>query len=288
MGLRAFEAASRLLSFQGAADELHVTPGAVSRQIQSLEEQLGAALFLRHHKRVELTPLGRHYAGEIRAPLQRLADATARIRGETRSNAISVCAYPSFAIRWFIPRWGGFYDDHPHLDLRLTTSLNPADFESGEYHMAIQVLPDGGLRPGMQAHTLMEIDMYPVCSPELAAAIETPAELAAQTLLHGNPRPQDWHRWCDAAGITDLDVTGGMRFESLNLTFQAAIEGLGVAIGIEGLIEADLKAGRLVKLFDATRRSSKPFCIVYPDGRTDDPNVMALTQWLLKEAGMGA
>ena len=92
------------MSFQRAAEELHVTPGAVSRQIHKLEEQLGAALFLRHHKRIELTPRGRLYANEIRPSLQRLADTTARIKGEARSAAISVCAYPSFAIRWFIPR----------------------------------------------------------------------------------------------------------------------------------------------------------------------------------------
>jgi len=288
MALRAFEAASRLLSFQKAAEELNVTPGAVSRQIQTLEEQLGAALFLRHHKRVELTPLGRHYANEVRAPLQRLADATAQIRGETRSSAISVCAYPSFAIRWFVPRWGRFYDDNPHIDLRLTTSLNPADFESGEYHMAIQVLPGGEAKPGIRAHRLLEIDMYPVCSPALAADIAAPGDLSGQTLLHGNPRPQDWARWCETAGITDLDVSRGLRFESLNLTYQAAIEGLGVAIGVEALIEADLEAGRLVRLFQASRRSTRPFCLVYPEARADDPGVAALRQWLLKEAGREA
>jgi len=286
--LRAFEAASRHLSFLEAAAELNVTPGAVSRQIQGLEAFLGAALFLRHHKRVELTPLGRHYAGEVRPPLQRLADVTARVQGETASNAISICAYPTFAIRWFIPRWGRFYDDHPHLDLRLTTSLNPGDFESGEYHMAIQVIPDGATRPGLQVRKLMEIDTFPVCSPELAKAIKTPADLAGQTLLHDNPRLRDWPRWAAAAGISGLDTAKGLHFESMNLAFQAAIEGLGVAIGVGGLVAEDLAAGRLVRLFDVARRSHHPFSLVYPDSRADDPNVMALIEWLVREGGAEA
>jgi LysR family transcriptional regulator, glycine cleavage system transcriptional activator len=281
--LRAFEAASRYLNFQRAAEELNVTPGAVSRQIQSLEALLGGALFLRHHKRVELTPLGRRYADEIRAPLQQLSEATSRIKGESQSQAISVCAYPSFAIRWFIPRWGRFYDSHPQIDLRLTTTLNPADFDSGAYHMAIQVLPDGGPRPGLRARKLLEIDTFPVCSPDVARAIKTPADLTRMTLLHGHPRPRDWARWCEAAGVSGLDTTRGLRFESLNLAFQAAIEGLGVAIGVEALVEEDLKHGRLVRLFDTARRSNHPFYLVYPDASTDDPNVAALSDWLIEE-----
>lgn len=284
--LRAFEAASRHLSFLDAAAELNVTPGAVSRQIQSLEEFLGAALFRRRHKRVDLTPLGRHYAAEIRPPLQRLADVTARVQGETASNAISICAYPSFAIRWFIPRWGKFYDDHPHLDLRLTTSLNPGDFESGEYHMAIQVLPEGAERPGLRVRKLMDIDTFPVCSPALVKSIRSPADLAAQTLLHDNPRPRDWERWAEAAGLSGLDTGKGLHFESMNLAFQAAIEGLGVAIGVEGLVAEDMAAGRLVRLFDVTRRSHHPFTLVYPEARAEDPNVMALVEWLLREGGL--
>ena len=290
--LRAFEAASRYLSFQQAAEELHVTPGAVSRQIQNLEEQLGASLFLRHHKRVELTPLGRRYADEIRSPLQHLAEATARVQGEMRSKAISVCAYPSFAIRWFIPRWGRFYDAHPHIDMRLTTSLNPADFESREYDLAIQVLPDSldppaeQARAGLQVYKLLEIDTYPVCSPQLAKRLKRTADLAGQTLLHSDPRPQDWPRWLDAAGVKDVDATKGLRFQSLNLAMQAAIEGLGVAIGVSALIEADLDQGRLVRPFEMMRRSGRPFHLVYPDSKAADPNVVALRDWLLAEAGV--
>ena len=286
--LRAFEAASRHLNFQLAADELNVTPGAVSRQIQSLEAELSGALFLRHHKRVELTALGRRYADEIRVPLKQLAETTARIRGEQQSQAISVRAYPSFAIRWFIPRWGRFHDTHPQIDLRLTTTLNPADFERGDDHMAVQVLPEGGPRPGLAARKLLEIDCFPVCSPDLARKLATPADLAGVTLLHGHPRPNDWPRWCTAAGIGGIDAGKGLRFESLNLAFQAAIEGLGVAIAIGALVGDDLAAGRLVRPFEFQRRSQHPFYLVYPEARANDPGVAAFIDWLVAEGDEGS
>jgi len=289
MGLMAFEAASRRLCFLHAAEELNVTAGAISRQIQALEEFLGAPLFRRQHKRVSLTPLGRAYAGEIREPLRRISNATERVRGDSHSNAISICAYPTFAVRWFIPRWSRFFDSHPQIDVRLTTSLNPADFEGGEYDMAIQVLGRDGAKRGLESRMLADIDTFPVCSPELAASIETVADLHDHTLLHGAPRPLDWQRWLAAAEVdteaAGIDSTKGMRFESLNLAIQAAIEGLGVVIGVGVLIEDDLKSGKLVRLFNTIRRSGRPFHLVYPQANADNPSLMAVRDWMLEEAG---
>lgn len=282
--LLAFEAAARLGSFVRAAEELSVTPGAVSRQIQGLEEQLGAALFQRHHRRVQLTPLGRRYLGQIALPLERLAEATAQARGETRGDAISICTYPSFAIRWFMPRWARFHDTHPNLDLRLTTSLDPADLDSGQYHLAIQVLEAGTRRPGLGIDKLLDVITYPVASPELARRLRTPGDLAGATLLHGDPRPGDWPSWLAEAGVTGIDGSKGLRFESTNLAIQGAIAGLGVAIGVHCLIEADLEAGSLVPLFDVRRLSSRPIHLVYPESRLDDPGFTALRDWLLDEA----
>lgn len=284
MGLLAFAAASRHLSFVKAAEELNVTPGAVSRQIQSLEGFLGARLFQRHHRRVELTPLGRDYLGEIHGPLERLQEASARLRQDSRSGALSICAYPTFAIRWFIPRWGRFYDRHPDVDVRLTTSLNPVDFARDDYDLAVQVLPDGQSRPGLAAHKLLEVDTFPVCHPNLAGLLHAPGDLANLTLLHGAPRPWDWQRWLTAVGAAEVDASQGLRFESMNLAIQAALEGLGVAIGIEALIGDDLAAGRLVRPFSLGRRSGRPFCLVYPDAKADNPNLIAFRDWLLEEA----
>lgn len=285
-GLRALEAAARHLSFLNAARELNVTPGAISRQIQALEEYLGGALFTRQHKRVDLTPLGRDYVAEIRAPLNRIGAATKRIRGRSSTRStISICVYPTFAIRWLIPRWGRFYNRHPEIDVSLTTSLNPVDFTRDDHDLAISIGEIGANWGKLRAHKLVDVDVFPVCSPELAQKIKTPEDLAQQTLIHGTPRPDDWHLWLREAGVTSLDPEKGLRFESLNLAVQAAIEGIGVAMGVGGLIEVDLAEGRLVRLFDISRRSGRPFHLVYNQARAHDPKLVAFRDWLLEEAG---
>ena len=284
MALLAFAAASRHLSFVKAAQELNVTPGAVSRQIQSLEDFLGARLFQRHHRRVELTPRGRDYLGEILGALERISEASARLRQDSQSGALSICAYPTFAIRWFIPRWGRFYDRHPDMDVRLTTSLTPVDFARDDYDLAVQVVPDGHRLPGLAVHKLLEVDTFPICHRDLARALREPRDLARQTLLHGAPRPWDWQRWLAAAGAGDVDASQGLRFESMNLAIQAALEGLGVAIGIEALIGDDLAAGRLVRPFALNRRSGRPFCLVYREANAENTNLTAFRDWLLEEA----
>ncbi len=287
-GLRAFEAAGRNLSFVHAARELNVTPGAVSRQLQSLEEFLGAPLFLRHHKRIELTPFGRDYLAEIRPPLERIGAATARFLGGGSGGAISICVYPTFAIRWLIPRWGKFYNRHPEIDVRLTTSLNPVDFTRDEYDLAVRVGRVDADWGRLAAHKLVDIEVFPVASPALARELARPRDLAGQTLIHGSPRPDDWRHWLEVAGVPEIDAEQGLRFESLNLSIQAAIEGIGVAMGIGSLIRDDLAQGRLVRLFDVSRRSGRPFHLVYPMSRAQNPKLAAFRDWLLEEAAAEA
>ncbi len=282
-GLRAFEAACRYLSFNQAAEELNVTPGAVSRQIQSLEQFLGKTLFHRHHKRVELTAVGRQYLAEISLPLEKISAASNRLRSEPKQNVISICAYPTFAIRWLIPRWAALYEAFPDIDIQLTTSLNPADFNETGFDISIHVLAEGATKKGFQIDKLLDVDTYPVCSPELAKQVHCPEDLTKVNLFHESPRPTDWPRWCSEAGITGIDPNRGMNFESANMALHAAIEGLGVAIGIDALVHDDIKAGRLVKLFDVTRRSRFPFQLVTPIRHTVHPKLDALRVWLLNE-----
>lgn len=282
--LRAFEAAGRLGSFLRAAEELNVTPGAVSRQIQGLEGFLGKTLFERGHKQVALTPIGRDYLREIQGPLKRIDDATGRIRADPRAPGISICAYPTFAIRWIIPRWGRLHDRYPKVDLRLHTSLDPADFEQGVHDLAFQVLTGDGPGRGLEAEPLMEVFTFPVCAPSLAARIGSPADLARHQLLHSAPRPHDWRQWLDAAGVTEVDPGTGQQFESTNLAWHAAIEGAGVAIGVEALIADDLRSGRLVRLFETRRRSNTPIALVYPKDRAGDALLRSVKDWFLEEA----
>ncbi|MBT4043264.1 MAG: transcriptional regulator GcvA [Rhodospirillaceae bacterium] len=282
--LLAFRTAAHHLSFLQAAQIRNVTPGAISRQIQGLEEMLGTRLFHRHHKRVELTAQGRDYLAEISTPLDHLAAATARLRGERHSAAISICAYPTFAIRWLLPRWGRFYDRHPDVDVRLTTSLNPVDFSRDDYDLSIQVMGGNAQTAGLQSHQFLSVDTYPICSPDVAARINAPSDLVEHTLIHSGPRPTDWRRWLTTVGLPTLNGARELRFESLNLAIQAAIEGIGVAIGIDALVREDLAQGRLVRLFDMQRRSNHPFHIVYPDGKAKDERLIAFRDWLLEEA----
>ncbi|MDP6692596.1 MAG: LysR substrate-binding domain-containing protein [Alphaproteobacteria bacterium] len=282
--LKAFEAAGRHGSFLDAAAELNLTPGAISRQIRNLEEFLGKKLFERRHKQVHLTALGRDYLAEIKGPLGRLADASQRIRELDQNSTISICAYPTIAIRWLIPRWGALYDRNPNVDIRLTTSLNVAEFGSNDYDLTIQVQGDEAARDGFSVEKLLDVDTFPVCAPALAETIHKPGDLAGQTLLHAAPRLTDWRQWLDFAGVDQVDADGGLNFESTNLAIHAAIEGLGIAIGIEALIQDELANGQLVCPFDIKRRSHHPIQLVYPTSKAADPLFQSIKDWLHHEA----
>jgi LysR family transcriptional regulator, glycine cleavage system transcriptional activator len=284
-GLRAFEAAARHSSVLQAAVELNVTPGAVSRQIQALEQQLGTELFTRRHRQITLTRAGREFLADIRGPLSRIGAAVQQARRLSDRGAVSLCAYPTFAIRWFMPRWSRFYDQHPGIDVRLTTSLAPVDFERDDYDLAIQVIGRDKLPAGLEAHRIVDVETTPVCAPQLAAQLRRPSDLRSLTLLHSDPRPRDWERWLAAAGVQKINFNQGLRFESLNLAFQAAIEGLGVAMGIVSLIENDVANGRLVVPFPKRRRVGQPMGLVYPASRARGESVRTFRDWLLAEAG---
>lgn len=283
--LLAFEAAARALSFQKASQRLNLTAGALSRQIQALERSLGAPLFSRHHRRVELTDAGRRFLADVAGPLESLASAVARARAKPASQALSVFAYPAFAIRWLMPRWVRFHDRHPDVDLRLTTSVGEVDFAGGEYDVAIAIAPRTRPPARLVAHELLPIELFPVCTPALAARLRRPTDLMRVTLLHGAPRPRDWQRWLAAAGVEGLEPKQELHFDTLTLAHQAAIEGLGVAIGIAAFVEQDLREGRLVRPFRVVRRSHRPLQLMYPAAKADDERLQAFRDWALAEAG---
>lgn len=282
--LVAFELAAREESFTRAAEVLNVTPGAVSRQILALEEMLNAKLFRRSHRRVMLTEAGRAYLADIREPLSELAAATARIGARPLYDGVAIVAYPTFVIRWLIPRWGRFHDAHPDIDLQLKTSLNPVDFTKQAYDLAIRVADDGEVPAGLVAEKLLDVELFPVAAPEVARRIERLEDLSRATLIHADPRPADWRRWLEHARCSAVEPDRGLTFESLNLAFQAAIEGLGIAIGIEALIRDELRAGRLVPLFDIVRKSRRSIRLVYPEWKTENPDFVVVRDWLLSES----
>jgi LysR family glycine cleavage system transcriptional activator len=208
--LRAFEAAGRLKSIRKAAEELSVTAGAVSRQVQILETYLGVPLFRREARAAILTAAGEQYLAEITAHLDGIREATLKltgVRGRSRE-VLKVRAYITFAMKWLIPRLSSFHDANPATEVRITASLEAVDFEHEDVDCAIR-LGDGNW-PHCEVDKLVANELVPVCSPDYRreAKFKNPSDLAGRTLLHSLARPDDWMHWLNAAGLTGIDPCG--------------------------------------------------------------------------------
>ena len=282
--LRAFEAAARHCSVTRAADELSVTPGAVSRQIRALEEGLGLALFLRSPGGLVLTGSGAALMEASGTALDRLEAGVAEARRAARPRPVSVGAYALFASRWLIPRWGRLRARHPELEIALTTSADPLELLPGKFDVVIAVSEDRP-RPGFRVDPLLPIETMPVCAPSLVEADGFRWE--GKTLLHSRQRPRDWARWLQSQGIAGLDAEAGPSFESISLAIDAAREGLGVALAIRGLIGPDLTEGRVVVPVAGIRRSTRSFVLMMEHGRLAEPALRVFRDWLLEEARPG-
>jgi LysR family transcriptional regulator, glycine cleavage system transcriptional activator len=284
--LPSFEAAARHLSFSRAADELHVTHGAVSRAVRNLEDHLGVQLMIRATRSVRLTPIGASYAAEIRDALEHLATATSAATGQA-SGMLSVSALDSFAARWLVPRLFRFRRAHHDIDVRLATSERLADFASDGIDIAIRY--GRGQYPGLAAELLMKEDVFPVCSPRLLDGpypLRTPADLASHTLIHDDFHV-DWAMWLRSAGIEGVDPHHGPTFLSSDLAVQAAVQGEGVVLGRSALVGDDLAAGRLVRPFEFSLPASLAYYVVYPPRALQRANVKAFRDWLIAEVAGG-
>ncbi|MER2197999.1 transcriptional regulator GcvA [Methylobacterium brachiatum] len=282
--LKAFEAAARHASFTRAAEELRVTHGAVSRHVQMLEGWLGVPLFERHNRRVVLTEAGRSYAAEIGAALDRVALATARQVERGRPRLLHVNALATFTLRWLIPRLSGFQVAHPAIEVRLTTSNVPLANLADPFDVAIRGGPQ--TRPGHVAQPFLTERRIPVCSPALLQRLplQEPEQLRHHTLLHAATLPEVWPHWLRAAGVPDLVPQASVTLEHFYLTLQAALDGLGVAMGPERLIADDLAAGRLTRPFAGPSLPARSYYTYVPEARAEDPTVRAFCAWLTAAA----
>ena len=278
--LRAFEAAGRHASLTRAAAELCLTHGAVSRQVQALEAWLGLALFERHNRRVALTEAGTAYLAEIGAALDRIALATERQTERGRPRLLRVNALATFTLRWLIPRLSGFQVAHPHVEVRLTTSNLPLAQVAEPFDVAIRAGPDA--RPGHVGRPFLTERRIPVCSPGLLARLplREPGDLVRHTLLHAATLPRVWPQWLRAAGVPDLEPGAQVTLEHFYLALQAALDGLGVAMGPERLVADDVAAGRLTRPFAGPALPARPYHAVVPEARADDSAVRAFGRWL--------
>jgi LysR family glycine cleavage system transcriptional activator len=281
--LPSFEAAARHLSFSRAADELHVTHGAVSRAVRNLEDHLGVQLMIRASRSVRLTPIGASFAAEIRDVLEHLAAATSTATGQS-SGIVSVSTIDSFAARWLMPRLFRFRRLHIDIDVRVAMSERLADFVSDGIDIAIRC--GGGEYPGLSAELLMKEDHFPVCSPKLLKGrypLRTPADLARHTLLH-DVFTVDWAIWLHTAGIDNVDPYRGPTFLSSDHAIQAAVRGEGVVLGRSALVADELAAGHLVRPFELSLPAGFAYYVVYPERALQRPSVKAFRDWLMAEA----
>lgn len=291
--LRAFEAASRHLSFTRAAAELNVTPAAISQRIRALEEQYGVPLFVRTTRALALTPAGLAILPTLREGFVALEDVHRRLLRESESGMLTVSLYPTFAEKWLIPRLESFRSAYPEIDLRIHATDKFVDFHRDSIDIAIRY--GTGHYPGLTVIPLMEETAFPVCAPSVAEGLKTPGDLASVTLLHAEWRMDrdaaaNWRVWLKAAHLSEIDPGRGLRFNNEAMTVQAAIDGLGVALSPSTLVSGDIASGRLVRPFDDALDMPTEFrdFLVYPPAAEAIPKVIAFRDWALDVAGRAA
>lgn len=276
-GLRAFEAAARHGSFIAAGNELNVTQAAVSRMVRLLEERLGFRLFERLPNGLALTAQGKALHPDLTAAFDAIAAATEHVAAMRTTPVLTLGVGPSFAVRWLIPRLASFYRQHPEIEVRLATggATNPFrdDWTCG-------ILLGNGDWPGYEAEPLFSADLFPVCTAAIAQRLTDPSKLSKETLLHVAHSPEDWPLWLAAAGMKRRANVPGPRFDNYAMALQAALDGVGVAIGLRPYVEDDIAASRLVAPFTLAVPKGQAWYLVYRSFRQDDPGLMAFRAWL--------
>ncbi len=282
--LKAFEAAARHLSLTKAAEELHVTQVAVSRQVKLLEDHIGTPLFLRGTRSITLTTQGERLQHRLGPAFDEIESAIKSVDGRARRDVLSIQAYTTFAQRWLIPLMSRFHEQHPEIEVRLSTSTASVDFERQNVDAAIR--SGNGDWPGLAADYLAPIELIPVMGRKLlrqGAPLSEPADLRQHTLLHSLARPDDWASWLASVGESKLEGYNGLSFESSALAFEAAVHGMGIAIGSRVLVTDALTDGSLIAPFTQACRLSTNYYLVRPAGRSASRSLRIFRQYLLDE-----
>lgn len=279
-GIRAFEAAARAGSFAKAANELHVTPAAISRLVQLLEARLGFALFERKANRLTLTTAGRTYQAGLTQLFDSLANLTAQVTAMAGARALTVGVGPTFAVRWLIPRLADFQKTAPDVEVRFATGGATVPYND-EWTCGISL--GDGRWPGFTAERLFAAELTPVCSPQMAKRLKVLDDLKSVTLLRVAHASDDWPRWCKAVNISRLRARGP-EFEFYGQALQAAADGVGVAMGISPYLDDDLAAGRLVAPFGKTVSKGAHWYLIYRGHREREPGFVAFHKWIVRSA----
>lgn len=285
--LKVFEVVARTSNLTAAANELRVSQSAVSRQIAVLEEYLGVQLFTRERAGVRLTEVGDAYALRIRPAFEEISEATKFITLQYSDNIIRLRTYTTLTARWLIPRLPRFQLQYPDIEVIIENSSAPLDFAAEKCDLAI-VFGEGKW-PDAEATRLLEDVIEPVCSPAFLEASQGGAHLletlGTKRLLVSKYRKSDWPTWLAHVGMGDIfDKTEHMVFSSSILTWQAAMDGLGVAIGQQHMLDADIESRRLVRPFAKPLLSGKGHYIVTPSVQRYSSKIACFKDWLMHEA----
>jgi len=278
--LKAFEAAARHGSLTRAAEELGVSPVAVSRQVKVLESYLCLELFTRSHRQLHLTQDGRTLAQRARFAFDEIEAVTTALSRRDRRRILSIESYRTFSQHWLIPRLSDFHDTHPDIEIRLTAAApDTPDWQN----------VDAAVRSGLgvwddaETQLLAHLELVIVCSPAYLAnhpPLTCTADLTHHTLLHSLTRPTDWAAWASATGLTMEQVSSGLKFQNSALAYEAALQGLGVAMGMRVLIEQHLREGALLMPIAFTHTIAGGYFLAWPSGVRPSPALMSFRRWL--------
>jgi LysR family transcriptional regulator, glycine cleavage system transcriptional activator len=280
--LRAFVRAARTLSFKRAAAELHLSPSALSRRIQSLEEHLGTPLFRRLNPGLELTEAGARYREGVEPALARLEAAQSELLPAS-PGSLRLSALPSFSESWLVPHLPEFEGAHPEIQIELEATLRYADFERDPVDVAIRF--GAGPWDGLHSEPIVTLEFFPVCAPALLAGdapLRTPADLAGHTLIHLSQVPDAWRAWLRRAGHGALVPLREVRYDHVAIALSAAESGQGVALVSPLLCEQRLREGRLCRPFDVSVTSEPTYHFVCRPGGLEDARIRALRDWLVE------
>lgn len=288
--LKVFEAAARNLSFTKAAEELHVTPGAVSQQIKALEDFLQTPVFRREKRALLLTDEAQASLPILREGFDKLAEASQILAAKADSRRLAVSVAPSLASKWLVPRLDDFQSAHPEIDVWVSADMDVVDFAVEDVDVAIRY--GAGQYSGLVVDHLMSEKIVPVCAPSLLTGdnpLKNPGDLTHHTLLHDSSPDKDekiptWPMWLKAAGVSHKAGDRGLKFNQSSLVIEGAVAGKGVALAKSTLALADLEAGRLVIPFDLKTPTDFAYFIVHPPSKSSSASVRAFVAWLKAEA----
>lgn len=289
--LRTFEAAARLMSFTQAADELDISPGAVSQQIRILETFAGTPLFKRTGRAVRLTDTGKAVTPLVKDIFEKVAESGRIMQAPSRKGRVMVSAAPSFAAKWLAPRLNAFHQDYEEIEAWISADMMLTDFNTADADFAIRY--GRGSYEGMKTEKLMDETILPVCSPKLQTGhypLRNPQDLAHHTLIHDDSSDiddtcPDWGSWLRARGVEGINSGRGPRFNQGVLVIESAASGQGVALAKRAIAESDLSSGRLIAPFaDGTTDIDFGYWLVWPKGRHQAKEVRTFIKWLKNEA----